>query len=61
MIHARLNLLRRQFGGGSLLLRSLGYSYDGSEEGLRIIAEALRGGAFCLQEAEQRCMLYVEE
>jgi hypothetical protein len=32
MIHARLNLLRRQFGGGSLLLRSLGYSYDGSEE-----------------------------
>lgn len=42
-----------------LLLRSIGYSYDGSEEGLRAVAEVLRGVAFCPQEAKQT--LYVKE
>jgi deazaflavin-dependent oxidoreductase (nitroreductase family) len=40
--------------GLRLLLRAVGYPYDGSAEGLQAVAGVLRGVAFCPQEAEQR-------
>ncbi len=38
--------------GLGMLLRATGYAYDGSPEGLRAIAQVLRGVAFRPQEAE---------